>query len=69
MSQQTWEKAIREEWRARDAEKLPNHSRRHPLMARTFDEEEVVEMMRVILSGQLTMSSKVKEFEVAFARY
>jgi dTDP-4-amino-4,6-dideoxygalactose transaminase len=43
--------------------------RAHPLVARTFGVEEVLAMVNVVLSGQLTMSSNVRQFEAEFARY
>lgn len=67
MEHPDWEKAIRAEWKTQCVKW--QRPAGHPLVARTFDEDEVVEMIKVVLSGQLTMSSRVREFEHRFAQY
>ncbi len=64
----SWQEAIRSEW------KLKEHSREiktnhFPLIEQAFDAEEIISVVDVIVSGQLTMSSKVKEFEKKFAEF
>lgn len=59
--------AIRQRWRQQLPAVLSKN--KHALVARTFDEDEVVAMVSTILSGQLTMSDRVREFEAVFAAY
>jgi CDP-6-deoxy-D-xylo-4-hexulose-3-dehydrase len=40
-----------------------------PLVDSSYDNQEIISCMATLLSGQLTMSAKVREFETQFARY
>lgn len=60
-----WQTAIREEWERRRKGPMAGF----PLAEQTFDADEIVAMTEVLLSGQLTMSSRVREFETKFAEF
>ena len=40
-----------------------------PLVDSSYDNQEIISCMATLLSGQLTMSTRVREFETSFARY
>ncbi len=40
-----------------------------PLVDSSYDNQEIISCMATLLSGQLTMGAKVREFEASFARY
>lgn len=61
-----WQNAIVEEYRRRLAQSKP--SIEFPLLENCFDEAEVLAGIEVMLSGQLTMASRVAEFEREFAK-
>jgi CDP-6-deoxy-D-xylo-4-hexulose-3-dehydrase len=60
-----WKDIVRAEWRKRHPETADDGA--FPLMERTFDTEEIVAAVDTILSGQVTMSTRVSEFERRFA--
>lgn len=60
-----WRNEVSEEWRRRRA--LDPSGSRYPLGGATFDEREIIEAVDVLLSGQITMSSRVAAFEKRFA--
>jgi CDP-6-deoxy-D-xylo-4-hexulose-3-dehydrase len=62
-----WQSVITSEWQRRAGEK-PNSSF-FPLIAQSFDEREIIAVVDTLLTGQLTMSSRVLEFEKKFAAY
>jgi CDP-6-deoxy-D-xylo-4-hexulose-3-dehydrase len=74
-----WQQAIKEEWERRHGSEEALESKyedeqgdmkfRYPLMARAFSSKEVTAVVESVLTGQLTMSHKVKEFEKKFAEY
>lgn len=59
--------ALREEWNKRGA--TDTAAARFPLIAQSFGADEIIAMTETLLSGRLTMASRVKEFENAFAAY
>jgi len=66
-----WQAAVKKEWESRHGETLESKEEarfKYPLIARAFSTEEVTAMVEVILSGQLTMSKNVRQFEQDFAR-
>jgi CDP-6-deoxy-D-xylo-4-hexulose-3-dehydrase len=63
-----WKTLVGEEWRKRQAAKPVNRNY-FPLIEQTFDPDEIISVMDVVMSGQLTMSENVKEFERQFASY
>ena len=62
-----WQTVIESEWRKRSSQ-APAKSF-FPLIAQSFDEREIVAVVDTLLTGQMTMSSKVREFETKFAKY
>ncbi len=40
-----------------------------PLVDSSYDNQEIISCMATLLSGQLTMGARVREFEASFARY
>lgn len=68
-----WQAAIANEWESRHGETLESkyeeENFKYPLIARAFSTEEVQAMVAVILSGQLTMSHHVRQFELDFAKW
>ena len=40
----------------------------YPLLDNTLSEKDLIEGIKVILSGQITMSKKTREFERVFAK-
>jgi len=67
----SWKDAIRSEWVLRQSAKQAESQEKSlfPLIAQGFEEEEIVNLVDTILSGQLTMSSQVKKFEQEFAKF
>jgi len=66
-----WQSVIREEWRKRakaDAKAGESRNTFFPLIAQSFDDNEIVAVVDTLLTGQLTMAKKVKEFEAQFAK-
>jgi len=63
-----WQSLIREEWKRR-ANAVEKREGFFPLIAQSFDDNEIVAVVDTLLTGQLTMSKKVKEFETLFAKY
>lgn len=61
-----WQTSIIEEFKSR-AENPRTGGSEFPLMEDCFDQDEVLAAIDVLLSGQLTMSSNVTEFEQQFA--
>lgn len=63
-----WQELVSQEWRKRCDAKVvkPDY---FPLIEQTFDPEEIVAVMDVVMSGQLTMAHNVREFERQFAAY
>lgn len=64
-----WQKALVDEWQARRAKLADEPSAAYPLTEQKFESDEILAMAEVILSGQLTMSANVREFEKKFAEY
>ena len=62
-----WKFAITDEWNKR--EELRKREIHFPLIARNFDSREIIAGVDCLLSGQLTMAGKVREFEIAFAKF
>jgi len=72
VSGSNWQEAIAKEWTARHGETLESKYEerfKYPLIARAFSTEEVTAMVSVVLSGQLTMSKHVRQFEEDFAKW
>ena len=65
---ESWKKAITDEWNTRLKGQVRDLNQ-FPLIDQTFDSEEILSVVEVIMSGQLTMSKNVKNFETAFAKY
>eukprot|EP01116_Phalansterium_solitarium_P011654 TRINITY_DN273_c0_g2_i1.p1 TRINITY_DN273_c0_g2~~TRINITY_DN273_c0_g2_i1.p1 ORF type:complete len:741 (+),score=281.80 TRINITY_DN273_c0_g2_i1:80-2302(+) len=63
-----WIAAIEKEYLNRMATSRPSPFL-FPLIQRTYGTEEVIAMVKVILSGQLTMAEHVRRFEAEFAQY
>jgi len=63
-----WQSLIRQEWKRR-ADAVEKKEGFFPLIAQSFDDNEIVAVVDTLLTGQLTMSKKVKEFETQFAKY
>jgi CDP-6-deoxy-D-xylo-4-hexulose-3-dehydrase len=64
----SWQEAIRSEWRQKESARSVKTDH-FPLIEQAFDAEEIISVVDVIVSGQLTMSSKVREFEKKIAEY
>lgn len=62
-----WKDVIRSEWDQRQAQRT--HQFSFPLMNQGFDSREIIAAVESLLSGQLTMSGLVRDFEKAFADY
>lgn len=62
-----WQSALTDEWRRRRAADVKTAD--FPLIEQNFEADEIVEMAEVILSGQLTMGPRVREFEKKFAAF
>lgn len=62
-----WQTVVSEEWNKRQADRPAGPA--FPLVEQNFDADEIVAMTEVILSGQLTMAHRVREFETKFAAY
>jgi dTDP-4-amino-4,6-dideoxygalactose transaminase len=67
----SWQEMLRLEIRKKQSEQAQIQSGKmhFPLIEQAFDEEDILAMAEVITSDQLTMSSKVKEFENKFAQF
>lgn len=63
-----WQTSLVEEWNSRQAN-APASASVFPLVEQNFEASEIIAMTEVLLSGQLTMSHRVKEFEMQFAAY
>ena len=63
-----WQTALTDEWQKRQASQAPGKIR-FPLVEQNFEPAEILAMAEVLLSGQLTMSHRVREFESKFAAY
>ncbi len=62
-----WRTVIRDEWiRRSNAKPEPAF---FPLISQSFDEREIVATVEALLTGQLTMGQRVREFERQFADY
>ncbi len=63
-----WQSAVTEAWNQKlKAQKRDDNY--FPLIDQTFDAEEIVAVMDVVMSSQLTMSERVRTFEKQFAAY
>src|SRR5690606_33713739 len=67
----SWQEALKTEISRKqaDLEAAQQGKLQFRLIEQAFDVEDILAMAEVITSGQLTMSSKVKEFEKKFAEY
>lgn len=63
-----WQTVISKEWERRQADR-PAGGLALPLVEQNFDADEIVAMTEVLLSGQLTMAARVREFEKQFAAF
>ncbi len=63
-----WKNFVSEEWNRRIASR-PQDPMKFPLIDQTFNAEEIVAVMDVVMSGQLTMAHNVREFEKVFASH
>ena len=64
-----WKEVIIAEWRKRRSAENVAPKLSFPLISNTTGEEEVIAMMDTLLSNQLTLGPRVKEFEADFARW
>jgi CDP-6-deoxy-D-xylo-4-hexulose-3-dehydrase len=65
-----WQKAIIDEWQERSRDTaIKSPSTAFPLIEQSFESDEILSMVEVLLSGQLTMAARVREFEQRFAEY
>jgi CDP-6-deoxy-D-xylo-4-hexulose-3-dehydrase len=62
-----WQSVIEAEWRKRA--KLSPAKSFFPLIAQSFDEREIIAVVDTLLTGQLTMANRVRDFEKSFAEY
>ena len=51
-----------------DKYRRKNHQYKYPLLDDAFSNQDLLKGIRVILSGQLTMSKETKDFEKIFAK-
>lgn len=65
---ENWKNFVSEEWNRRLASRQIDPMK-FPLIDQTFNAEEIVAVMDVVMSGQLTMAHNVREFEKKFAEY
>lgn len=63
-----WKSAVEQEWNRR-AQNFRGESAAFPLISQSFDSREIVAVVDTLLSGQLTMANRVREFEKIFASY
>ena len=64
---ENWQTVISHEWEKRQS--AAPTSTGFPLVEQNFDADEIVAMTEVLLSGQLTMAGRVREFEKQFAQW
>lgn len=67
-----WQRPLIEEWRKRlekENEAATTSTMKFPLIHQAFDENDVLAMTEVIISGRLTMSQNVFKFEQEFAKF
>lgn len=67
-----WKQAVEQEWKRRRSAQDRQAAQAgpvFPLIARSFDEREILAMVDTLLSGRLTMADRVKEFECKFAGF
>lgn len=64
-----WKAAVIAEWRKRRGYEKSVSKLSFPLISNTTGEDELVAMVDTLLSNQLTLGPRVKEFEEAFARW
>jgi len=62
-----WRNAIEQEWTRRRQKAEPAFL--FPLIAQSFDEREIVAATETLLTGQLTMGDRVREYEQRFAEF
>ncbi len=63
-----WKTEILKAWKSQQAKSdIPR--REFPLIEQSFDDEDICAMAEVIVSGQLTMAQRVREFEARFAEF
>ena len=62
-----WQVALVDEWKRRRSRDPKGAA--FPLTEQNFDADEIVGMAEVVLSGQLTMGTRVREFERQFAAF
>ena len=64
-----WQQAVVAEWRRRRAAEKTAAKMSFPLISNTTSEADVLAMMEVLMSNQLTMGPQVAAFEAAFAKW
>jgi len=64
-----WKEAVISEWKKRRGYEKSVSKISFPLISNTTGEEELIAMVDTLLSTQLTLGPRVKEFEDAFARW
>lgn len=64
-----WKEAVISEWKKRRGYEKSVSKISFPLISNTTGEEELIAMVDTLLSNQLTLGPRVKEFEDAFARW
>ena len=69
VSAHDWRAVIRKEYSQRSSAHASPDETSFPLIASSIFSEEIIAAVDSVLSGQLTMSKHVKEFEEAFAKY
>jgi CDP-6-deoxy-D-xylo-4-hexulose-3-dehydrase len=63
-----WRLSIASEWNARRSAAMKNTSTLFPLAMNPFDEDEILAMTEVLLTGRLTLGAEVEKAEKKFAQ-
>lgn len=63
-----WKRPLIDAWRERHLNRSVGAQNPFPLAIRAFGEDELVAMVEVLLSGQLTLGENVRRAELAFAK-
>jgi CDP-6-deoxy-D-xylo-4-hexulose-3-dehydrase len=67
MATAQWKNELVNEWQRQQKVSAASPFK-YPLNQQTFDHEEIIAMVEVMLTGKLTMGEQVKKFEAEFAR-